>query len=377
MKVAILGAAGRVGRTVTRMLFSLGGIEKVFLADRDAEALTGQSADYGRLPVSPRYLDAENGRSLRERLAEADLVLGCLGPFHRYEARVVEAAIDARRDYISLCDDPGATAEVATLHPEAVSRGVRILVGCGMTPGLSNLLACRAAARIRRPFSLQLDWYLEMGPGLGDATLEHLLRANAGKVDTLAGGKRAKARAGSREEVVEFPPPVGARMVGFMGHPEPCTLPGALPGAREIRFMGTVGDRLQNLGIQTLGWMGEKERMELWTMALRFAAASLAHRGKTSCTSALRVKAVGESEGPDPAMESVFAVCGDYYRISASAMLAAAAYLLAGKGWRAGIWAPEMVLDDPAYFSLLRGQGLRIMVGEGREEGARSLPSAT
>ena len=62
MKVLILGAAGRAAKAVISFLPFLGRIERVYLADRNAEALCKMAADLRHLPVSPRYLDAENRR---------------------------------------------------------------------------------------------------------------------------------------------------------------------------------------------------------------------------------------------------------------------------------------------------------------------------
>src|SRR4030042_1118759 len=161
MKVLVRGAAGRAGRGVALSLSGMGGIERIFLADNQAEALTKLASDLGPPPVSPRFLDADNSRSLSERMAEADLVLGCLGPFHLYEGRIVEAAIAARRDYISLCDDAEALQEALSQSADAERNGVRVLSGCGLTPGLSNLLACRAGSGLGRGDCLGEAWCLE------------------------------------------------------------------------------------------------------------------------------------------------------------------------------------------------------------------------
>lgn len=363
MKVLILGATGRAGTAAARALHSLKGVERVFLADRDAEALSKVGAYLGRFPASPRYLDAESERSLRERMVEADLVLGCLGPSHLHEARVVEAALATGRDYLSLCDDPAATMEALALHAEAERRGVRLLLGCGMTPGLSNLLACRASCRMRGPFSLRLDWYLDMGAGLGAATLEHLLRVSWGKVDTRMDGRAAKARAGGGEELVDFPPPIGPRTVGLMGHPEPNTLPARMAEAHEIEFKGGIGGKFAGFALQTLAWIGEGREAEPRLTVLRAAARGVARRSGGSCASALRVTASNGKAGAGA--EVVLAVCGDYYRVSATVLVAAAAWL-AGRGWPAGALTPEGVLDHPGFFALLRRRGLPVLVGERR-----------
>jgi hypothetical protein len=365
MKILILGAAGRAGRATISCLKTLKGIERIFLADHNAEALTKLCNDLGHLPSSPRFLDAESERSLSERMAEADLVLGCLGPFHRYEGRIAKAAISAGRDYISLCDDPGAAEEAFSLDADARAKGVRALCGCGLTPGLSNLMSCRAASHLDRVDALELAWYLEAGPNIGMATLEHLLQAFGGKAACHKGGRERKVRAGSWEELVEFPPPLGWQAVYFLGHPEPATLPGAIGGVLDVWFKGGVGSRGRSLALQSLAWMEEGGKTDLWHTALRAAAGSIARRGEGSCLSALRVTAGGERGGA--AGKTVLAVVGDYYRISGLVM-AAAVDQWAGGGWPTGVYPPERVLGNRAFFAWLRRNGMRFLVGEDRPD---------
>jgi hypothetical protein len=364
MKILILGAAGKAAHAAIYALRHLPGLERLYLADNNAEALCKMSADLAHLPVSLRYLDAENESSLYERMLEADLVLGCLGPFHRYESRIVRAAIAAGRDYLSLCDDPVAVEEVLALGAEAKKSGVRVLCGCGLTPGLSNLLACRAGSRLDRIDSLGFSWFLELGSGIGTATLEHLLRSFAGKAPAYQGGKPAAARSGSWEELIEFPPPVGRQAVSHLSHPEPATLPGVLAGAKEIWFKAGVGGRGRGLALHSLAWLGEGQRTELWLTALRTAAIGITRRGESSCHSAVRVTASGLKDGAP--MRRTLCVLGDYYRLSGLVMAASAASL-SRAGWAPGVYTPEGVLDDPSVFGWLNRTGVRVLLGEEKE----------
>lgn len=358
MRVLILGAAGRAAGALVYFLRSMPGIERLYLADNDAEALCRRSADLARLETSARYLDAENERALLARMEEADLVLGCLGPFHLHEARIVRASMAAGVDYVSMCDDPHALREVRSMDREAARAGVRILSGCGLTPGLSDVLACRAAARLDEVKSIEIAWFLELGPALGAATLEHLMRSLAGKSPVRRGGGPREVRAGSWEEVIEFPPPVGVRSVSYLSHPEPDT-PGA---AADVWFKAGVGSRARNLALQILARLGEGERGEVWRAALRAVAVSVARRGDAALPAALRITAVGERAGA-PAARTL-CVMGDYYRISGLVM-AAAVDSLTGDAREPGVHTPQGVLDNPAFFTRLRRAGVPVLVGEG------------
>lgn len=358
MRILVLGAAGRAGRAVTSSLLTLSRLERILIADNNAEGLSQLSTDVAPLPASPRFLDAESLRSLKDRMAEADLVVGCLGPFHLHEGRIVEAAIETRRDYISLCDDPGATAEVLSLKEYAEDRGVGILCGCGISPGLSNLLARRAGSHIDRPAVLELAWYIEPGSRLGGATLDHLLRSLSGKTPSFINGRETEVRAGSWEEYIEFPPPVGWRAVSFLGHPEPLTLPGNMLEVSEVRFKGSIGTRGKSLALQTLGWMGGNAKSELRDVLLRALARPITSQGNGSCLSAIRVTASDGQRRSDK--KSILAVVGDYYHVSSLVIMAAVEQWAMGR-WPSGVHSPEEVLDDPAIFYRLRAYGLRFL----------------
>jgi hypothetical protein len=371
MKIIVLGAAGKAARAAIHSLVYLGGIEHIYLADHNAEALSKLASDLASLPVSPRFIDAESERSLRERIREADLAIGCLGPFHRYEGNIVRAAITARRDYLSLCDDPEAAQEVYSLDKEARRSGVSILCGCGLTPGLSNLLSCRLGSRMSRVDAVEVSWCQEIGNALGAATLEHLLHACGGKVPLYQRGKVRKVRGGSWEELVEFPPPMGWKAVGFLGHPETLTLPRFLPGVLDVSVRGGVDGRARGLALNSMAWLAEVYKREPWDTALRGLAAGILRQGGEGCLSTLRVEVAGGNGGTRERM--IMAVVDDYYRIS-SLVLAAAAVQWRDAAWPAGVHPPEGVLDHSRALAWLRDKGVRFLVGERKKEEDRARP---
>jgi len=373
MKALVLGGAGKAARAAVLSLFAAGQVARVYLADHDAGALSRTAADLAYLPVSPRYIEAESERSLRERMSEADLVIGCLGPFYRYEGRIVKAAIEAGRDYLSLCDDPGAAEEAFRYDGEARRRGVRVLCGCGLTPGLSNLLACQLGSRLDRVDRVELCWCQELGGSLGGATLEHLLHVYGAKVPLFQGGQVRRVRGGSWEELVEFPPPVGWKAVGFLGHPEAFTLPRFMRGVLDVSVRGGVDSRARGLALYSMAWMAGGWRGEPWDAVLRTAAAGVLRRGRGGRMSALRVEVTGRNGGGREGL--IIAVVEDYYRVS-GLVLAAAVKQWKDGSWPPGVHPPEGVLDRGGVLTWLRERGVRFLVGEKEGVGGARTPSA-
>ncbi|MBC7230845.1 MAG: saccharopine dehydrogenase NADP-binding domain-containing protein [Actinobacteria bacterium] len=378
MKVLILGAAGRAGREVAARVARLRGVSRLYLADRDAEALCRVASDLSGSPSSPRFLDVGDEDCLMERVREADVVMGCTGPSHLHEERIARTALMAGRDYITLCDEPEATLALRRLGPEAGKKGVRILCGAGLTPGISNLLACRAAAFMDEVRAVSIAWCLLLSPDLGAATMAHLLHACGGKAPVWRAGRGSGERCGGWPRAEHFPPPLGWRQVSHLAHPEPFSLPAALPGVREVDFRAGFGEAGTDLFMHALAWLCDgAEEAWLKREILRNAASALAGRRRGGPLSAVIARAEGMSEGAP--RTRVLAVAGDYYGLTAAMAAAALEEWIAGPDW-AGTLFPEQALDHPAFFSRLAAGGVRILLGEagggGREKGTIAPLSA-
>lgn len=362
MKIVILGAAGRAGRAVLAALMPLPGVEKVFLADGDVEALTRMASQPAPFPLYMRYLEAADHRCLRERLAEADLALGCLGPFHLHEADIFRAALEAGCDYLTLCDDAQTTSELLSRREEAEAGSSRMLLGCGMTPGLSNLLALQAASRLDRVERLRFFWRLEGLWALGWASLRQLARSLSGRAAVVREGREERVRAGGWAEVVDFPPPAGLTIAVFLHRPEPLTLTRVVKGVRESFFKGGMGDRGEDLILQALSRLGEEGYVEALLNILRLAGGrALASRRDGPCRSFLRVTAEGFRGGRPYRVH--LATAGDYYRVT-GAMAAAAVAWLRSADPPPGVYTPEEAIDGEYSLPFLEASGARFFQAE-------------
>ncbi len=359
MRALILGAAGKTGRAVLAALSRLPGIEVVYLADADAESLCRMVNYPAPFSVHLRYLEAGEERSLRERISEADLVVGCLGPFHLHELQVIRVVVETGRDYLSLCDDAATTREALFLQEEAQRTGSRVLLGCGMTPGLSNLLALRAASRLEEVRNLTFYWRPGPVSSLGEGAIRHLIRSFSGKAVLLKGGREEAVRAGSWPEPVEFPPPSGRMFSHYFNHPECLTVPRFLPQVQDVCFRAGSGSLGVDILLQCLSRVGDEGYLDVFLGALQLA------RGRKRsqddhCPSLIRVTAEGVRQGRR--MKISVAAAGDYYR--ASACLTASAVEWVRSEPPAGLYAPEEALNHPWTFERLRTSGLRFYLAE-------------
>jgi saccharopine dehydrogenase-like NADP-dependent oxidoreductase len=81
--------------------------------------------------------------------------------------------------YVDICDDPEPTLAMFELDQRAQEAGVGALIGMGASPGLSNLLAARAARHLDSVTDCYTVWPLDVrSPGQHGATMDEARDAN-------------------------------------------------------------------------------------------------------------------------------------------------------------------------------------------------------
>lgn len=243
MKIVVLGGAGHMGSSAVEDLAATPGVDLVTIADQDvgraralAERLTAATA---RLQVTA--VDANVKDSLVAVMRGHDVAASALGPFHRFETKLVSAALEAETDYASICDEWEPTQKVFDkFDAEARDQGRTVLIGLGTSPGVTNIAFAHLAAGLDRVDRVAISCYQPLHGGGGRALLQHALHTLAGRTTIWRRGKRLRTAALGEEAVVEFPACGGLR-VWNMGHAEPLTIPRYWPEVREVSFMMGFG----------------------------------------------------------------------------------------------------------------------------------------
>lgn len=174
---------------------------------------------------------------LRDLALDATLVANFAGPYHRTATAVLDACIDTGCDYLDICDEAHATLAMLARDEEARAAGIRALIGMGSSPGVTNVLVRAARDWLGEADEVSLSWVVDIGD-VSDAALQRFwhLFAPVG-ADGLHGAVPAWEELELR--TVEFPEPLGERLVIGLAHPEPITLPRFL-GIETVRNFGSV-----------------------------------------------------------------------------------------------------------------------------------------
>ncbi|GAB3857374.1 saccharopine dehydrogenase NADP-binding domain-containing protein [Nocardioides maradonensis] len=238
-RIVFVGAAGEMCRIAIERFAKAPGAWELLLTDIRPELLDPLVAKLPRGMASTQRLDLYDAADLRRTIAGADLVVLGAGPYLRTFGPVIEACLELKVPYLDMDDDVESTEHALTLDAKAKAAGIPIYVGCGTSPGHSNILAVDAARDLDVVEGIDVCWLIgEERPVVGRAVLEHMLHISGGDCLTWDDGRRV-----TRESFVQtgrFPilADEPELLLYETAHPEPVTLPRRFPEARRIRCFG-------------------------------------------------------------------------------------------------------------------------------------------
>jgi saccharopine dehydrogenase-like NADP-dependent oxidoreductase len=376
MKIIVLGGAGDMASRAVRELAADPEVTEVTVADYNLEAALRLAAELGE-KVRPAWVDANDPAALVAAIAGHDAAASGIGPFYRYEAKVARAAIEAGVPYVSLCDDYDGAQAVLGLDGAAREAGVTVLTGLGWTPGLSNLLARKAAAQFDLVDEINVAWGSSASDSEGYAVILHTLHIFTGRVPSFQKGRLVDVPAGSGKEAILFPPPVGRVNCYHVGHPEPVTLPIFLPGVRTVTLKGGLSEQpLNDLAI----WLGRLRltdtpaKKDLMGQIIKATLPLLSKLGQAEepC-SAVRVDVGGWRAG---AYQQISYGAAAHMPELTGLPLAIGALMLARREiHRPGVVAPEACVDADRFLAELQRRGVAVveMTGQWPEAVAAGL----
>jgi hypothetical protein len=197
--VVLLVGAGAVGARTARQLVETPGVERVLVVDRRAaRAETVVTAMGARAETLEWYGDGP--------LPEGVSAVACALP-SGCEQAIASRALEAGVPFASCGDDERDLGGLRSLSETARLSNVALVAGCGLAPGLSDVLA-RHAADV-------FDEVDEIGVArsgtAGDACVATAVHALRAQTVELRDGEYEESRRWGGHELVWFPEPLGPR----------------------------------------------------------------------------------------------------------------------------------------------------------------------
>jgi hypothetical protein len=327
--VVLLAGAGAVGARAARQLVETPGVERVLVVDRRAarvEAVVGAMGS-GAEPIE-WFAD--------EPLPEGVTAVACALPYGN-EQGFASRALEAGVPFASSGDDESDLVGLHSLSETARRSGVAIVAGCGLAPGLSDVLA-RHAADV-------FDEVDEIGVAragtAGDACVVTASRALRERPAELRDGDYDDARRWGGHELIWFPEPLG---------PQECErvatgvhlLHAAVPEAQRITARLSRPD--SGFGAR---WLRRRDPEGTW--------------------GAIRVEVWGRrGAGREPvvygAIERTAVAAGTVLGVTAAALVGALPGLVRPRG---GVFGLGAVAEPRAFLAELARRGVKAAIFEG------------
>ncbi|MCD4722708.1 MAG: saccharopine dehydrogenase NADP-binding domain-containing protein [Desulfobacula sp.] len=241
MRALIIGGVGGMGQGVARDLIKQEQVTAVTLADLypDPERLAPKLRDSEK--TSLIKMDVNDHDVMVTAFKETDVVINCAGPFYKTAVPVAKAAVEAKVNYIDICDDYEGTQILfnSDIDKMAKEAGITVLTGMGSDPGTNNILVKWYADRLDKVDDIYLYWVVSIAE-LAGAAWDHSLHMTLGKIPQYINGELVHVEGGTEETPEQFLEPLGTCHVRYVGHPQPLTLPRYIKGVKNVIIKGAL-----------------------------------------------------------------------------------------------------------------------------------------
>ena len=318
--------------------------------------------------VSLSRIDVTDHNGLVRVIRDADVVINCAGPFYKTAVAVARAAVEAKVNYIDICDDYEATDILfaSDIDNAAKEAGITVLTGMGSDPGTNNVIVKWYANQLDRVDEIALFWVVSIAE-LAGAAWDHSLHMTLGKIPQYLDGKLEYVEGGTGEETAEFLEPLGTCQVRYVGHPQPLTLPRYIKGVRKVVIKGALIPSWVDQLIRDQRETGflSKEPVEVkgvkvapYDLTLQLWGAIPYNRDKGPLASGLKVIVKGERKGKQVTYTAD--IVGRMAPGTGLPASIAALMLDAGDVTVKGVVAPEGCIDPGKFLAAFRERGAKI-----------------
>jgi saccharopine dehydrogenase (NAD+, L-lysine-forming) len=220
-------------------------VDRLVLADRKTDAARALSSRLSLDTVSVREVDGTDSRALKDLLQDCDLVIASM-PW-RLNRVVLEAAAQVGSDYVDFgMPFDGTGPEFDEASTRSRDAGISALVGMGMEPGISDVLAMHAARAFDRVDEAHVfdgdTGYVEGLDLFSVWSPVDLLDEMSVPAAVYEDGQLRFLPPMSSSRMFDFPEPVGRLRVFRTNHDETYFLPMGMPTLRQASFNIHIDD---------------------------------------------------------------------------------------------------------------------------------------
>ncbi len=363
-RLLVLGGSGEMGSAAVADLVERTGHE-VTIGDVRPDAAAELLRRLGA-PERVVRVDVDDAASLAAALDGAEVALNAT--YMRHNVPVTDAAIAAGAHLVDLGSYYPETLQQLDRHAAAERAGCRIVPGCGVAPGLTNILARLGADRLDAVESVRIYSYITHPLWTSPGIVVTRFDASSGTSLVYEGGRLVERASFGDPQRIVFPDPYGEQEVHLVPHPEPVTLPRSIDLRNVVFKVGYPADETRRIRVLMELGFDSDEPFDVDGVAIaprRFAAAYIGRRGIAADDRSANVKQVcvdGVRGGKPLTLAYDFAVerTGRSASSAITGTVAAIAADLVARGGTAGVHPPEAAFDPQRFVDALADRGLAV-----------------
>lgn len=372
MKILVLGGAGAMGTITVRDLIESPNITEVIIGDASIEKANQLKSLTKSEKVTVRQIDASNHRELVKAMKEADAVANAM-PYH-LNIPVMKAAMRAGKNLTDLGGVYYTTLKQLKLDKEVKRAGIAVVLGCGLAPGITDILAKYGADKLDAVDEVHIK-YGEVN--LTTARYKWSFRTvleeyTAGPV-IYRNGQYQKLKPFSGKQIVKFPEPIGEQTCCYGLYSGVATLPRTIgKGVKVVDCLMALREEDEQR-IKVLKDMGLTSRKPIDFKGTPISPKEFLLRcapppnAKARDVAGALVEVIGEKDGEKT--RCIYNVVHSYhekYEVSALAYLTgvplsiASQMLAKGDIRELGVLPPEVAIKPKPFLTELAKRGIKI-----------------
>ena len=375
MQIAVLGAFGLMAEAALHDLAADPKVDRVLAADL---SLDRAGAVLSKIPqrrkIRPIRVDITRTGSACSALRGSQALLNCV--WYEHNLKAMDLALALKAHYVDLGGLFHMTLKQLARDRQFRRAGLRAVLGCGSTPGITNMMVGRMTPSFEAIDTVAIydashDPSLSEESFLPPFSIRTMLEEYAAPAPVLLGGRMRDIPAHSGPEDLDFPQPLGRCSAVTVIHSETATLPGYLKrtGVQNLYFK-IVYPEVVRRQLTFLMGMGLDQDTPIAVDGHRISprqfVTALAHQSATAPSGTpadfevMRVKVSGQRHGRplvktwDCEMRATRLLTAGAMGVGFSGAIAARMLVLGHVALQAGAAAPESMLDSDVFFKELK-----------------------
>lgn len=372
MKILVLGGAGAMGMVTVRDLAESPNVSEVIVGDISIERANQLKSLAGSEKVSVKRVDVSNQANLVEAMKEANAVANAT-PYH-LNVQIMKAIMKAGKNLTDLGGVYYTTRKQLELDEEAREAGITVVIGCGLAPGTTDILAKYGAGKLDTVDEVHIKYgEVNLTPAKYKWSFRTVLEEYTTGPVVYQNGEYKKLPPFSGKQVVKFPRPIGERTCCYGLYSGVATLPRTLgKGVKVVDCLMAHREEDEHR-IKVLNEMGLTSNEPISFKGLAVSPREFLLRtapppdAKAKDVAGVIVEVIGEKDGEKATYEySLAHPYHENYKVSALAYLTgvplsiASQMLAKGKIAKLGVLPPETAIKPKPFFDELAKRDIKI-----------------